>query len=78
MLYDNKIQEAVLDVLDNRISGIADCIIALLKEGYIPNKNKSTTIRWGGILVDAYQNIDILTKEQQRKLDNIYNKIILL
>lgn len=76
MLYDNTIKEAVLDVLDNRISGIADSIITLLNEGYIPNKSKNVIIRWGGLLVDAYLNIDGFTTEQQTKLDNIYNKIL--
>ena len=78
MLYDKTLQSAVLDVLENRISGIADCIIALLDEGYIPNKSKNVIITWGSILTDAYQNIDMFTEEQQTKLDNIYNKVIRL
>ena len=78
MLYDSTLKEAMLDVLENRISSIADCIIALLNEGYIPNKNKETIINWSSILIDAYENIDVLSKEQQDSLDRIYNKVLKL
>ena len=78
MVYDLKIKEAMLDVLDNRISSIADCIQMLFKEGFVPNKNKSIILSWSSILIDAYQNIDVLTEEQHIKLDNIYNKVLKL
>lgn len=78
MLYDNKIKEAVLGVLENRIPSIASCIESLFNEGYIPNKNKYTILDWSSILVDAYENIDVLSKEQQDKLDRVYNKVLKL
>lgn len=78
MLYEPKLKQAMLDVLEERMSGIADCIVALLDEGYIPNKNKTTIINWSAILIDGYENVDILTKEQQDKLDRLYNKVLKL
>lgn len=68
----------MLDVLENRMSSIADCIIVLLDNGYIPNKNKITILDWSSILIDAYENVDVLTKEQQDKLDNLYNRVLKL
>ena len=78
MLYEDTLKEAVVDVLENRVSAIADCIVALLDEGYIPNKNKTTILNWSCILIDAYENIDVLTKEQQDSIDRIYNKVLKL
>lgn len=78
MLYEVKLKQTMLDILKNRVSGIAACIQALLNEGYIPNKNKITILNWASILIDAYQNIDVLTKEQHNKLDIIYNKVLKL
>ena len=78
MLYDTKLKQAMLDVLENRMSGIADCIQVLLAEGYIPNKNKITILNWSAILIDAYENINIFSEEQQRNLDVIYNKVLKL
>lgn len=76
MLYDEKLKEAMLDILENRMSGIADCIQVLFEEGYVPNKNKTTILNWSNILINAYESIDILTKEQQDKIDVIYNKVM--
>lgn len=78
MLYEQKLKEAMLDVLENRMSGIADCIQVLFDNGYIPNKNKVTILNWSAILIDAYENIDVLSEEQHIKLDNLYNKVIKL
>lgn len=77
-MYDLEIKNAVLDTLENRVSGIADCIQMLFNEGYIPNKNKITILNWSSILFNAYENIDLFTKQQQINLDNICNKILKL
>jgi tRNA A37 threonylcarbamoyladenosine dehydratase len=77
-MYKEEIKEAVVDVLQNRVSAIADCIVALLDEGYIPNKNKTTILNWSSILIDAYDNINILSKKQQESIDRIYNKVLKL
>ena len=78
MLYEPKLKQAMLDVLEERMSGIADCIQILFDNGYIPNKNKMTILNWSAILIDAYENIDVLSKEQHEKLDMIYNKVLKL
>ena len=78
MLYEPNLKEAMLDVLENRMSGIADCIQVLFDNGYIPNKNKMTILNWSAILIDAYENIDVLSEEQHNKLDILYNKILKL
>lgn len=76
MMYESYLNKAMLDVLENRMSGIADSITVLIDKGYIPNKNKMTVLNWTPILIDAYENIALLTEEQQIKLDKIYEKII--
>ena len=57
MLYEPNLKDAMLDVLKNRMSGIADCIQILFDNGYVPNKNKMTILNWNAILIDAYENI---------------------
>lgn len=78
MLYEPNLKEAMLDVLEERMSGIADCIQVLFDNGYIPNKNKMTILNWTAILIDAYENVDVLSKEQQDKLDILYNRVLKL
>ena len=76
MLYDDTLKQAMLGILEQRVSGIADSINALVEDGYVPNKNKRTLLDWSIILIHAYENVDIMTKEQQQQLDIIYNKVL--
>ena len=78
MLYEPNLKQAMLDVLEERMSGIADCIQVLFDNGYIPNKNKMTILNWTAILIDAYENVDVLSEEQHKKLDIIYNRVLKL
>ena len=76
MMYESYLNKTMLDVLENRMSGIADFITVLIDKGYVPNKNKITVLTWTPILIDAYENIDLFNENQIDKLDNLYNKII--
>ena len=78
MMYEPALKNTMLDVLQNRMSGIADCITVLFENGYVPNKNKITILNWSAILIDAYENVEVLSKEQQDKLDNLYNRVLKL
>lgn len=78
MLYNVEIKKATLDALENRVSSVANVIVGLLSEGYIPNKNKAIKIQVGLMLIDAFHCIDVLSVEQHKKLENIYNKFISL
>lgn len=78
MLYDDDLKDVMLGVLENRTSGIANCIEALFSEGYIPNQKKYDILSWSTVLIHAYENVDILSKEQQDNLDRIYNKVLKL
>ena len=76
MLYDNDLKDAMVDVLQNRMSAIADHIGVLLEQGYLPNKRKDTILSWSSILIHAYENIDIMSEEQQQNIDKLYNKVL--
>lgn len=78
MLYEETLKQPMLDVLEERMSGIADSINALVNNGYIPSRNKKNILDWSILLFHAYENIDIFTKEQQDNLDIIYNQVIRL
>ena len=76
MMYESYLNKTMLDILENRMSGIADFITVLINKGYIPNKNKITVLTWTPILIDAYKNIDLFNENQINNLDKLYNEII--
>ena len=78
MLYDAEKKQDMLDTLNNRVSSIVDVCVALTEEGYIPNKNKSVKLSWSTILIDAFNNIDVLSIEQHNELEELYSKVMSL
>ena len=76
MLYDENLKQTMLDILEERVSGIADSIGVLSNEGFTPSKRKKTLLDWSIILIHAYENIDVFSEEQHQKLDIIYNNVI--
>lgn len=78
MLYDVEKKQEMLDTLNARVSSIVDICIALINDGYIPNKNKSNKLSWSVIMIDAFENIDVLSVEQHNKLEELYNKVMKL
>lgn len=78
MLYDVEKKQEVLDTLTNRVSSIVGICVSLAQEGYIPNKKKYDKLAWSMIMIDAFQNIDVLSTEQHRKLEVLFNKVMML
>ena len=78
MLYDVEKKQNMLDTLNNRVSSIVDVCVALVNEGYNLNKSKLNKLSWAAIMIDAFDNIDILSVEQHNKLETLYNKVMTL
>ena len=78
MLYDAEKKQEMLDTLENRVSSIVDVCVALVNEGYIINKSKLNKLSWSMIMIDAFENIDVLSVEQHNKLESLYDKVMTL
>ena len=78
MLYDVEKKQMMLDTLQDRVSSVVDVCVALTNEGYIPNKNKFNKLSWTTIMIDAFENIEVLSVEQHNALETLYNKVMVL
>ena len=78
MLYNAEKKQEMLDALNSRVSSIVDVCVALAEEGYIPNKNKYVKLSWSAIMIDACNNMDVLSSEQHINIENIFNKVMML
>lgn len=78
MLYDVEKKQMMLDTLQDRVSSVVDVCVALTNEGYIPNKNKFNKLSWSIIMIDAFENIEVLSVEQHNALETLYNKVMVL
>ena len=78
MLYDASLKQLMLDTLNARVSSIVDVCVALTNDGYNINKNKLNKLSWTIIMSNAFENIDVLSIEQHEKLEQLYNKVMML
>lgn len=74
-MYDDKIKQTILDNLESKVMSIVDTSITLASQGYLVNKSKQIRLNWSSILFHAFENIDVLNKKQQHRIDLLHNKL---
>ena len=74
-MYDNGLKDIAIRNLEQKAIGIVQTTVALTAQGYIVNRAKQTRLQWSSILLHAFENIDVLTSEQQNYIEVLYNKI---
>ena len=74
-MYDNGLKDIAIRNLEQKAIGIVQTTVALTAHGYIVNRAKQTRLQWSSILLHAFENIDVLTPEQQNYIEVLYNKI---
>lgn len=74
-MYDDGLKNIAIRNLEQKAIGIVQTTVALIAQGYIVNRAKQTRLQWSSILLHAFENIDVLTPEQQNYIEVLYNKI---
>ena len=74
-MYDEAIKDIAINNLEQKAIGIVNTAIALNAQGYIVNRRKQIKLEWSSILLHAFENIDVLTPNQQQNIEVLYNKI---
>ena len=74
-MYNDVIKKNILDDLESKAMNIVNTSIALVSQGYLVNKSKYIRLDWSSILLHAFENIDIFSKEQQNNIECLYNKV---
>ena len=74
-MYDDGLKDIAIRTLEQKAIGIVQTTVALTAQGYIVNRAKQTRLQWSSLLLHAFENIDVLTPEQQNYIEVLYNKI---
>ena len=74
-MYDDGLKDIAIRNLEQKAIGIVQTTVALTAQGYIVNRAKQTRLQWSSILLHAFENINVLTPEQQNYIEVLYNKI---
>jgi hypothetical protein len=74
-MYDETLKDIAIRNLEQKAIGIVQTTVALAAQGYIVNRRKQIKLEWSSIILHAFENIDVLTQEQQQNIEVLYNKI---
>lgn len=74
-MYDDKIQNVIIDDLESKAISIVNTSIALASQGYLVNKSKHVRLDWSSILIHAFENINIFSDKQKHQIELVYNKL---
>lgn len=74
-MYDKTIKDIATTNLEQKAINIVNTNIALTAQGYVVNKLKKFKLEWSSILLHAFENIDVLNKEQQHNIEVLYNDL---
>lgn len=77
-MYDDVVCDSIIDNLEDRTINIVDTAIMLADKGYLVNRKKYIQLEWASMLISAFENIHILSEEQQNKVERIYNKLFMI
>ena len=74
-MYNDEIRKTIIDDLEGKELSLVNTAVALASQGYLVNKSKYVRLDWTSIILNAFENIHILSDEQQHKVELLYNKL---
>lgn len=74
-MYNDVVQKTIINDLEGKKLKLVETALALASQGFIVNQVKYVKLGWSSILIDAFQNMNLFSDEQQRKIEQIYNKV---
>ena len=77
-MYNDELRKTIITDLESKELSIVNTAVALASQGYLVNKSKYIRLDWSSIILNAFENINVFSKEQQHKIELLYNKLLTL
>ena len=74
-MYDDELRKTIITNLESKELSIVNTAIVLASQGYVVNRAKYIKLDWTSIILNAFENINVFSEEQQHKIDRLYNKL---
>ena len=75
-MYNDELRKTIITDLESKELSIVNTVVVLASQGYIVNRAKYIKLDWTSIILNAFENINIFSEEQQHNIELIYNKIL--
>ena len=74
-MYNDEFRKTIITDLESKELSIVNTAVVLASQGYVVNKAKYIKLNWTSIILNAFENINVFSEEQQHKIKLLYNKI---
>lgn len=73
-MYNDELRKNIITDLESKELSIVNTTVVLASQGYVVNQSKYIKLNFASIILNAFENINVFSKEQQHKIELIYNK----
>ena len=74
-MYDDKLRKTIITDLESKELSIVNTAVVLASQGYVVNQAKYIKLDWTSIILNAFENINVFSEEQQHKIELLYNRL---
>ena len=74
-MYNDDLRKSIITDLESKELSIVNTVVVLASQGYVINQAKHIKLDWTSIILNAFENINVFSEEQQHKIELLYNKI---
>ena len=74
-MYNDELRKTIITDLESKELSIVNTAVVLASQGYVVNQAKYIKLDWTSIILNAFENINVFSEEQQHKIELLYNKL---
>ena len=74
-MYNDELRKTIITDLESKELSIVNTAVVLASQGYVVNQAKYIKLDWASIIINAFENINVFSEEQQHKIELLYNKL---
>ena len=74
-MYNDELRKTIITEIENKEHDLVNAAVVLASQGYVANRAKYIKLDWASIILNAFENINVFSEEQQHKIELLYNKL---
>ena len=77
-MYNDDLRKSIITDLESKELSVVNTVVVLASQGYVINQAKHIKLDLASIILNAVENINVFSEEQQHKIELLYNKFSML
>lgn len=77
-MYNDDLRKSIITDLESKKLSVVNTVVVIASQGYVINQAKHIKLDLASIILNAFENINVFSEEQQHKIELLYNKFSIL